>query len=137
MGLYLCIFDDDDELDGVEVGDYADFGELRNTVVNKLEWDGAGTRFPTLILHSDCDGEWSASDCKKLEAELEAITAEFKQLPPKPFGSEWQKAVVKQIRLIPKSLYDCFIDVDGEPLLKRMLKLAQLAQTRHLPILFQ
>ncbi len=137
MGLYLCVFDEDEELDGVEIGAYADFGAFRDTVVKELEQNRAGTRFPTLILHSDCDGDWSSSDCAKLQTELETISAEFRNLAPKPFQSDWQKSVANQIGLTPKNLYDCFIDVDGEPLLERLLKLAQLAQKRQLPILFQ
>lgn len=37
MGLYLCIFEDEDEIDGVEVGGYADFGALREYVTRELE----------------------------------------------------------------------------------------------------
>ena len=32
MGLYLCIFDEDEEVDGVEVGLYSDFNALRDYV---------------------------------------------------------------------------------------------------------
>jgi len=52
MGLYLCVFDGEEELDGVEVGFYADFGTFRNAVVRHLENGKAGSRFPTLIHHS-------------------------------------------------------------------------------------
>jgi hypothetical protein len=137
MSLYLCVFDEDEELDGVDVGAYSDFGDFRNTIVKELERGKAGSQFPTLILHPDCDGEWSVGDCEKLENELEAISTELKQQPPKVFFAEWQKNVAKQHGLHPENLYDCFIDVDGEPLLERLLGLARLAQRRELPILFQ
>jgi hypothetical protein len=137
MSLYLCVFDEDEELDGVDVGAYSDFGDFRNTIVKELERGKAGSQFPTLILHPDCDGEWSVGDCEKLENELEAISTELKQQPPKVFFAEWQKNVEKQHGLHPENLYDCFIDVDGEPLLERLLGLARLAQRRELPILFQ
>jgi len=137
MSLYLCVFDEDEELDGVDVGAYSDFGDFRNTIAKVLECGKAGSQFPTLMLHSDCDGEWNVGDCEKLENELETISAELKQRPPKGFFAEWQKNVAKQHGLRPENLYDCFVDVDGEPLLERLLGLARLAQRRELPILFQ
>jgi len=137
MSLYLCIFDDDEELDGVDIGAYSDFAHFRKTIVSVLEANEAGSRFPVLILHSDCDGEWSVTDCSMLESELETIDRELKQLPPKPFFAEWQKQVAKRNGLRPANLYDCFIDVDGEPLIERLLGLARLACHRGLPILFQ
>jgi hypothetical protein len=56
MGLYLCVFVDDatdEEVDGVEVGSYEDFGRLRATVAERLEPDGWGTSFPVLMSHPD------------------------------------------------------------------------------------
>ena len=44
MGLYLVIFDGRKEVSGVEVGHYSDFALLRNTVLEKLEPDGCGTK---------------------------------------------------------------------------------------------
>jgi len=35
------------------------------------------------------------------------------------------------------TLYDCFFDIDGEPLLERLINLTRLSQRRSLPILFQ
>jgi hypothetical protein len=137
MSLYLCVFDEDEELDGVDAGAYSDFGDFRNTIAKELERGKIGSRFPTLMLHSDCDGQWDVEHCEKLESELEVISAEFKERPPKPFFAEWQKNIAKQYGLCPGNLCDCFIDVDGEPLLERLVGLAQLAQRRQLPILFQ
>jgi len=45
VGLYLCIFDGDEEVDGVEVGAYADYNALRDYVVRELETGRAGSRF--------------------------------------------------------------------------------------------
>jgi hypothetical protein len=70
MGLYLCVFEGDEEVDGVEVGPYADFDKFRDCVVRALEGSSPGWKFPTLILHSDCDGEWSPREAAKLEKEL-------------------------------------------------------------------
>lgn len=137
MGLYLCIFDGDDELDGVEVGSYADFGTFRTTVATHVEGSVVGSRCPTLMLHSDCDGEWSPEESAKLQAELAAITEVFMELPPEPLGDGWRPEVAKTFGLRPANLYDCFFDVDGEPLLDRLMGLAQLSVERNLPIVFQ
>ncbi len=72
MGLYLAVFDDDEELEGVEVGSYDDFSWFRNTIVDRLEEGVAGSRFPTLIKHSHCDGQWSPSEAVALKVELAA-----------------------------------------------------------------
>jgi hypothetical protein len=50
MGLYLCVFDEGEDIAGVDVGSYADFNAFRNYVVTKLEGGRVGTNFPTLII---------------------------------------------------------------------------------------
>jgi hypothetical protein len=137
MGLYLAIFDGENELDGVEVGAYADFGTLRNTVVKELESGDAGARFPTLILHSDCDGQWTPLEAVALGEELQTISTLFRKLPPIVLKSAWQIQTAKTFCLSIESLYDCFFDVDGESLLARLASLAELSHTKKLPILFQ
>jgi hypothetical protein len=137
MSLYLCVFEGDEELDGVAVGAYSDFGNFRDTVTNDLEGNRRGSRFPTLMIHSDCDGEWTLHDCCKLKKEIETISAEMKQLPPREFLSEWQQKLAISHGLKPQNLSECFIDLDGEPLLERLLGLVNLAQKNNLPILFQ
>jgi hypothetical protein len=72
-----------------------------------------------------------------LEKELRQISTEFLARPPIPVTSDWKKQVVRFTGLKMNSLYDCFFDVDGEPLLERLIKLAELSQNRNLPILFQ
>ncbi len=137
MSLYLVVFDDENELDGVGVGAYADFSTFRDAVVNNLEGGVAGCRFPILILHSDCDGEWSPGEAAALERELVEIGSRFRELPAIPLRAEWQKQVAKARGIQPLTLYDCFFDVDGQPLLERLIGLAKLSQAKGLPILFQ
>ena len=137
MGLYLCVFDGDNELDGVDVGSYEDFNFFRSAVVDKLEGGKAGTTYPTLIIHHDSDGEWTTTQCKELEKELQSIAVAFRVLPPSSFNSVWQQEAANLISLQPLNLYDSFIDVDGEPLIDRLLTLCQLAQEYRQPILFQ
>jgi hypothetical protein len=137
MGLYLCIFDGDEEVDGVEVGPYVDFDKFRDCVVRELEGGDAGSKFPTLILHSDCDGEWPPTEVGKLEKELIEISCEFRRRPPVSISSDWQKQAIESFGLQIGNLYDCFFDVDGEPLLERLIGLARQSRERSLPILFQ
>lgn len=140
MGLYLCVFDrdgDDDELEGVDVGSYEDFGRLRSTVAQQLEPDGWGTRFPVLMSHPDSDGEWSPREAAVLEGELRVIAAQLSQLPPRPLPAGWQSDVAREFGIEPASLRDCFFDVDGEPLLDRLVELARTAVEADAPILFQ
>jgi Immunity protein 70 len=137
MTLYLCIFDQDTELDGVTVGHYSDFGVFRDYIAHHLEKGARGSRFPTLMLHSDCDGEWTARECLKLKEELNVIQAELRRLPPVPLNSGWKLTVVKDRRLSPACALDSFFDVDGEPLVGRVLGLAELAIRTNRAILFQ
>lgn len=136
MGLYLTIFRGDAELDGVEVGSYADFGAFRDSVTDHLEAGVAGSKFPTLILHSDCDGEWSPAECRRLLKELSVIEQAFRALPPAANETtSLKEARSKGAR--PQNLSDCFLDVDGEPLTVRLSGLARLSIEQNLPILFQ
>lgn len=137
MGLYLCIFDGDEDINGVEIGSYADYGAFVDYVIRELELGKAGARFPTFVLHSDCDGEWSVGDCQKLQVELTEITSALKARPSIGFSSDWQKVVAKSIGLKPLNAFESFIDVDGEFLLERLQNLVKDALARQLPILFQ
>ena len=137
MGLYLAVFDGDDELDGVEVGRYADFNRLRAVIAGELEDGVTGSKFPVFMLHPDSDGLWTPEEAKSLEQEINAISAGLRQLPPTTLGGDWQQDVACAVGLKMETLYDCFFDVDGEPLLDRLLKLAAISRERRLPILFQ
>ena len=136
MGLYLAIFDDGEEIDGIEVGSYDDFAFFRDAVVSNVEDGAAGARCPTLILHSDSDGEWTPEQAVALESELNTIAQEFANLPPVSLDG-WKVEVAKMFGIKPTNLDDSFFDVDGEPLLERLIGLARLSQQRNLPILFQ
>lgn len=137
MGLYLAIFDAKEEIEGVEIGLYSDFNYFRDIVVNELENGQAGLKYPTLNLHSDCDGLWDVEDAQNLENELNDISAAFGKLAPVEFNSDWQRDTAKSLGIAPKNLKDCFIDVDGEPLIERLLGLVRVSQQRELPIIFQ
>jgi hypothetical protein len=123
VGLYLCVFaspTDGDEVEGVEVGSYDDFHALRETIAERLEGGRWGARFPLLMSHSDSEGEWWPQEAVQLRAELEAIDVELAALAPVGFvDASWQSEVAILSNLLPGSLAECFIDVDGEPLLTR------------------
>jgi hypothetical protein len=69
--------------------------------------------------------------------ELRYIRAGLAQLPPVPFPAGWQAEVSRLQGLRTGSLAACFIDVDGEPLIERLLELTRVAQRESLPIHFQ
>ncbi len=137
MSLYLCIFSGEDEIDGIEVGSYSDFRFFRDSVLQKLENGVIGSRFPVLMLHSDCEGTWSVREAVLLQEELKEIAKSFKTMPAENYHSEWQQKLAKYQDLRPENLYECFIDVDGEILIERLLGLCQLSIQVKEPILFQ
>ncbi|MCP4308109.1 MAG: hypothetical protein GY788_25190 [bacterium] len=140
MGLYLCVFSndvEDEEIEGVEVGLYDDFDRFRSTVAERLEDNEWGSRFPGLMLHLDNDGVWEAEEAMRLGEELRQIAVELKQLPSEGFADGWPSLVGKRFGLDPQNLFDTFIDVDGEPLIDRLLHLAKVSVASGRPISFQ
>jgi hypothetical protein len=141
VGLYLCVFSSaaaDDEVDGVEVGSYDDFHDFRLAVAHGLENGQWGSRFPVLMSHHDSDGEWSPAEAIALAEELQVIETGFAALPARGFAAEsWQEGVAGSLGLAPKTLRECFIDVDGELLLERLRELALTAVKLGAPISFQ
>ena len=136
MGLCLYVFhpaDDDDDPEEIaecDVGHYSDFGCFRDTIETHLDSD----RFPVLMEHSDCDGEWTLVEIPLLERELHEIGAEFKKLPPQePRGAFEHTA---EYRVGAKSLYDCFHTVNGENLFEAILDLCAVARQYKRPITF-
>lgn len=141
MGLYLCVFRSagrDDDVEGVDVGSYADFHKFRAAVARHLE-DGAwGSRFPVLMSHSDSDGQWTTDEAADLLGELEQIESGFAQLPSAPYpAGSWQHALARRDGLQPRSLAASFIDIDGEPLLARLRQVALAAVEHETAIWFQ
>ena len=130
MSLYLCVFDGEQEMEGVEVGSYASFNSFRSYVVREFEGGAPGSAFPTLVLHSDCDGEWSVDDCRRLRSELGSIRTAMAGRPP----------VLPADGLSgppPENALESFRDVDGQLLVERMQALVEVAIQRGRPILFQ
>src|SRR6266508_2551594 len=73
----------------------------------------------------------------ELERELLVIAAEFSGLPSRQFTAGLQASVAERIGLAPKSLFESFIDVDGLPLIGRLVEFCRAAQRVHGPIWFQ
>ncbi|WP_454675450.1 Imm70 family immunity protein [Achromobacter pestifer] len=137
MGLYLCVFDGDEELEGVEVGLYEDFNCFRDAVLTVLENNIPGSVCPTLQGHLDCDGEWTPQEANSLLGELKLIEQEFAEHPPIEFNSDWKKGVAKLYSIAPVTMLDCFFDIDGEPLVGRLRQLALVSVNSVQPIVFQ
>jgi hypothetical protein len=137
MSLYLCVLAGEAELAGLEVGSYADYNALRAAIAAELEGGAAGSRFPTFMLHSDCDGAWSAEDCARLNGEIGAIAAGMRDRPARPFPSEEQRQAAAARGLRPANGFESFVDVDGEFLLERLQGLVAVALQQNLPLLFQ
>lgn len=111
MSLYLCVFDGDEELAGVDVGSYSNFDDFRK-IAAQLVWTGvAGGPLPVLLDHEDSDGEWTVAELPVLQEELERLRDR------KPLAR--------------------FEDTDGMPLVDAMLALTLVAQDAGVPILFQ
>lgn len=113
MGLYLAIFDDGVDIDGIEIGPYEDFGHFRDFIKHTFEGGIEGASYPTLMLHSDCDGCWTSQECAALLGELEKLEGGMKAVPPPGFPSEWQRDLARRNGLPANSAFDCFVDVDG------------------------
>jgi hypothetical protein len=139
LGLTLCVYelgDFGDNIDGFQVGGYGDFGAWREFIAVELENGRWGSRFPTLMMHSDCDGEWSSEACGTLKSELETIRGEMAKLPIRPFSSSWQQQVAEERGLFQHSALDCFINVNGENLVEAIARLADLAMRLGTSIIF-
>ena len=136
MGLCLHVFgpdvadDDPEEIAECDVGRYSDFGCFRDTVARHLD----ASRFPALMKHSDCYGEWTLAEIPVLERELREIGDAFKLLPPEePQGAFEHTA---EYRVGSKSQYDCFHNVNGENLFEAILELCGVARQHKRPITF-
>jgi hypothetical protein len=137
MGLCLYVFgldagdnEDPEELAEYDVGHYSDFGCFRDTIARKLD----ARRYPVLMLHSDCDGEWTLAEVSLLEQDLREIGAAFQKLPPEEPSGAFEHTA--EYREGAKSLYDCFHEVNGENLFEALLGLCAAAREHKRPITF-
>jgi Immunity protein 70 len=136
MGLCLHVFgpadgdDDPEEIAECDVGHYSDFGCFRDTIARHL----GANRFPTLMDHSDCDGEWPLAQIPALERELGEVAAAFRDLPPEEPRGAFEHAA--EYRVGAASLYDCFHTVDGENLFEALSELCAVAREHQRPITF-
>jgi hypothetical protein len=137
MGLYLCVFDEGEDVEGIDCGGYSDWNAFIAAVVEHVEQGQRGARVPLLTMHSDCDGEWSPAEWVVLARALDEIEETFKRLPAQPPRDGWRAQVAEDLELRFESLWDCFFDVDGENLIERLRGLAKLARERNRPIRFQ
>jgi hypothetical protein len=138
VGLYLHIgVEGESEIDGADLGRYADFGAFRDFVAKSLENGVPGARFPVLMGHSDCDGEWSVDDCRRLQDELLQIGEAMFAMAALTVNGAWQESVMREKGLVPRNALESFIDVSGVPVAVRLLQLTAVAIDHGYPIAFQ
>ena len=138
MSLYLAIFDEnEEELDGVEIGSYADFNYFREVIHQYCEKKIYGEYYPNLLLHVDNTGEWDPLQAIELKRELNELSSKTKSLPPIEFNSQWQNDIAKKDGNSPSNLYECLFDVDGTSLIERLEMICETAITEGHPIEFQ
>jgi hypothetical protein len=130
MSLYLTLIDGDEEVEGWVFGHYSDYAYFCDVVRIRVQHD-----CPTLLRHSDCDGEWTVEQLPALRAELEAIGRRFRQLPPEHPVDRFEHTA--KHRCGARSLYDCFHNVDGENVIEALMVLCDEGIRRRLPILLQ
>lgn len=92
---------------------------------------------PALLQHSDCDGVWTVRQCKKLLKELEEIGQVMKQEPPNQEVLDLKSNIFKFFGVVPRNLYECFVDTDCEFLIERLTQLCNRAIKQNQPIVFQ
>jgi hypothetical protein len=131
MTLYLTIFDEEREVTGWVFGHYSDFDAFRDRVRRITDAED----YPTLMEHSDCDGEWSAAEVPKLRAELMSLAAEFRKHPPEEPTGAFEHTI--EYRTGATTLFDCFHNVDGANLFDALIELCNEAERLNSPILFQ
>lgn len=138
MGLYLCVFDEyGNDLCGVEVGRYQYFAEFRKQVAIFVDEGRFGSKMPTLLQHSDCDGVWTVSQYKELLKDLEEIGQVLKQEPPNREIQNLKGDIFRFFGVVPRNLYECFVDTNCEFLIERLTQLCDRAIKENQPIVFQ
>jgi hypothetical protein len=68
---------------------------------------------------------------------LDIIEEAFEKTPPMPLDTEWKAGVSARRGRAAANLLDCFFDVDGEPLTRRLRGLADISVRTGKPIMFQ
>ena len=136
MGLYLCVFRDDEELLGVDVGSYDDFERFRNAA-RALD-RRIFRRYGALRVNMSPTTHWTPREAARLAGELVHLREALRQAPARPFPpGSWQAARAAELGLAPASLAECFFDFDGVPLFDQLLALCRVAVEAREPILFQ
>lgn len=87
--------------------------------------------------HSDCDGEWSVDDCRRLQDELLQIGEAMFAMAALTVNGAWQESVMREKGLVPRNALESFIDVSGVPVAVRLLQLTAVAIDHGYPIAFQ
>ena len=118
-------------MNGWVLGHYSDFGCFRDIIAEALD----GARYPLLMTHEDCDGEWLPEELPRLRAEVLSIAKELQKLPPRELTDAFEHTT--RWRRGARNLYECFHNVDGENLFDALAALCDEGIGANLPIKFQ
>lgn len=129
------VLSEDEKLTAVSTESIDDFYYFRDSVHNALEEGEFGSKFPIFMCRSEPD-EWKVEELNRLQQELESIAEAFKKLPPDPLDSHWQSRLAISKRRAT-NLYEVFADVEGKPLLGRLIDLCLVARKAQKPILIE
>jgi hypothetical protein len=131
MTIRLYVANDAGELDAVQTATEDDFMFFRDSVHLALEDGKFASRFP--VFFKTFYSDWAREDVRELERELREIHAAFRQLPPNPPDVHWRRRLRHSGRS-PASLAEVFVDVNGSPLIERLIALARIARKARLPM---
>jgi hypothetical protein len=127
----LVVKSEGTELAYVETDTEDDFMYFRESVFTALEGKNLGSRFP--VFQGKFFSDWEPGEVGALEAELSAMHADMRRLPPKPPDGNWASKLAMSGRE-PGTLAEVYIDKAGAPLLEGLLALARIARKKGLGI---
>lgn len=122
MKVKLAIVDSNAAEDVTGTNTEDDFFYMKDSISQALEPDW-GARFPHFMKDGYPDQVWQGTELKELVGELEVIVEECREKPPEPLDSNWQGKMSDDC----KSLYDVFVDTNGQPILGELLRICKKA----------
>jgi len=131
MTLYVGVFDGDTEIEGTVIGHYSDYGALLDKIKETLD--------PSIIQNlkssTDCNEVWDKPMCEDMMFELMKIRERFVVLNPvhhigvfEHNECHWRNA---------KNLNECYLTVDGEPIIDVLLRYCSMVNGNGREVVFQ
>ncbi|GGD12836.1 Imm70 family immunity protein [Halopseudomonas salina] len=131
MSLYLAVFtQDDEEIDGFQVGTYHDYGKFIDSIKENVDPKNC----KLLINHHDSDGYWTPQECENLIEELTYIKKVLAKLPPQKIEYDWSRQTPYEPG---NNLNASLQNIDGEPMTDALVSLCQVAVENNAKLYFQ